>query len=687
MNRYARLLLIAALLAGATVVPGGSRLGLVEPANAQAAQPATRTHKRAAAAKPAKLSNAGCLACHSDPSLTKEEDGKQVSLQVNEEKFTSSIHGSMFTCVDCHKDVTSVPHESTPAKPSCVQCHAEQQKAYDSGLHAKAREAGVAQAATCVDCHGDAHEILPAGDPNSKVSHKNVAATCGACHGERQVMALAGMNAAPFHSYEDSIHGKLVAGGNEKAAVCNDCHGAHDIRPPSDPQSSIFRKNVPQTCAKCHQVEKAEFMASIHGQAVSKGNLHAPVCTDCHGTHLIKTATDPTSSVAAANLSKDTCAQCHDNVKMSQEFGVVGGRKTSYLNSYHGLATERGSKQAANCASCHGVHNILPSSDPRSTINKANLVHTCGKCHPGANANFAASRMHIDPHAADIESKVVRFVRDFYQLLIIATIGGMLLHNGLVLQRKLSDLRAGHTHVMGGPRVVVRMSFNQRAQHICLFISFLVLVLTGFALKYPNSWLGMMFLGESVRRTVHRTAGVVLILVGVYHVWYVSATREGRKLVIDFLPEWKDIADVKDALLYYLRLSGRKPQFKRFNYAEKMEYWALVWGTVVMGVTGVMMWAKVSVGNHVPRWFIDAATAVHFYEAILASLAILVWHFYMVIFDPEVYPMNWAWYDGKMSLQHYVEEHGADMDTISTAIEASAEASELHEVQDARNQQ
>jgi hypothetical protein len=106
-----------------------------------------------------------------------------------------------------------------------------------------------------------------------------------------------------------------------------------------------------------------------------------------------------------------------------------------------------------------------------------------------------------------------------------------------------------------------------------------------------------------------------------------------------------------------------------------------------MGVTGVMMWAKVSVGNHVPRWFIDAATAVHFYEAILASLAILVWHFYMVIFDPEVYPMNWAWYDGKMSLQHYVEEHGADMDTISTAIEASAEASELHEVQDARNQQ
>ena len=93
-----------------------------------------------------------------------------------------------------------------PLKPSCAECHADYQKAYDSGLHAKARAAGVKQAAACLDCHGDAHEILPAADPNSKVSHKNVAATCGACHGQRKVMAQAGMSAAPFNSYEDSIH-------------------------------------------------------------------------------------------------------------------------------------------------------------------------------------------------------------------------------------------------------------------------------------------------------------------------------------------------------------------------------------------------------------------------------------------------------------------------------------------------
>ena len=103
-----------------------------------------------------------------------------------------------------------------------------------------------------------------------------------------------------------------------------------------------------------------------------------------------------------------------------------------------------------------------------------------------------------------------------------------------------------------------------------------------------------------------------------------------------------------------------------------MEYWALVWGTIVMAVTGVMIWAKVEFGNHLPRWVIDAATAVHFYEAILASLAILVWHFYMIIFDPEVYPMNWAWYDGKVTYELYQSEHGLDVETLNQAVEADA---------------
>ena len=135
-------------------------------------------------------------------------------------------------------------------------------------------------------------------------------------------------------------------------------------------------------------------MQSIHGQAIARGNAQSPVCTDCHGIHSIKAHADPNSPVAEQNLSRDTCARCHEGVRLSQEFGVPGNRVSSYMDSYHGLAAEGGSVVAANCSSCHGVHNILPSSDPRSTINRANLDATCGKCHKGVTQKFTLTRVH-----------------------------------------------------------------------------------------------------------------------------------------------------------------------------------------------------------------------------------------------------------------------------------------------------
>ena len=195
-------------------------------------------------AKAAKMSSEDCLGCHSDPSLTIEENGKTVSLGVDDAKFKASIH-SMFTCTDCHTDVTAAPHDPKPAKPQCATCHAEQQNKYEHGIHAKAAAAGNANVAKCQDCHGNVHEILPASDPKSKVAHTNIPATCGACHGKELVMAGSGVTSAPFNSYEQSVHGKAVTGGSEKAAVCTDCHGAHDICPEptrSRPlRSSTFR--------------------------------------------------------------------------------------------------------------------------------------------------------------------------------------------------------------------------------------------------------------------------------------------------------------------------------------------------------------------------------------------------------------------------------------------------------------
>jgi cytochrome b subunit of formate dehydrogenase len=616
-----------------------------------------------------KPTNEECLVCHSDSTMAADVNGKQVSLYVNPEAFKNSIHGALFACVDCHSDIKSSPHETKPLKVSCAQCHAEQQSAYDHSYHASAIKAGDGQAATCVDCHGSPHELLPTADPKSPVNHANIPATCGTCHGQKFVMGASGHSAQPFLSYQESVHGKAVAAGSDKAAVCTDCHGSHKILAASDSKSPIFKFNVPATCAKCHEKVQQEFAQSIHGQALSRGNSQAPVCTDCHGIHSIKAHLDPNSSVSSSNLARVTCARCHEGVRLSQEFSIEGRRSTTYLASYHGLASKLGSQVVANCASCHGVHNILPSSDPHSTINRANLVATCGQCHPGVTEKFALGRVHVDaPLSADMGSVAVRWIRKFYLGMIFAVIGAMLLHN-LVIWRYKAILRRNQQH-----RAVVRMTRQQRWQHIVLFVSFIALVITGFALKYPDTWFAT-FLGmsEKVRGIAHRVAGVILIGMGAYHLVYIALSRDGRRLVSDFLPTTKDAFDLLGTLRYYLGLRTEKPAFRRFTYAEKAEYWALVWGLVVMAATGIMLWAKILVGHVLARWWLDAATAIHFYEAILATLAIVVWHFYQVFLDPDVYPMNWAWWDGKMSFEHYREEHGEDTETLLAAARTGAE--------------
>lgn len=608
----------------------------------------------ALAAHPKLLKNEDCLACHSDSSLAKDVNGKAVSLYVDPKKFGGSVH-SAFTCVDCHKDVTAIPHQDNVAKPACSTCHTDEQKAYDGSLHAHAIKAGDGQAANCTNCHGSPHEIVPSSDPQSRVNRVNIATTCGSCHGQKFVMEPSGHNTQEFVSYEQSIHGKAVQNGSQQAAVCTDCHGTHEILPPTDVKSPIYKSNVPMTCGKCHDAASKEFMASVHGQAVAKGNWQSPVCTDCHGIHSILAHTDPKSPVSSTQLAQATCGRCHEGVALTRDFGVAGQRGSTYLASYHGLASRLGSSVVANCASCHGAHSIFASADPRSSVNSANLAHTCGQCHPGASSKFSLSKIHVGaPLADDVGSKVSGWIRRLYLTLIFVVIGGMLLHNAILLYARLAERRPK------GP-VVIRMNRNQRIQHMTLFISFFLLVVTGFALKYPESWLAHLpLMSETPRRLVHRIAAVLMIVTSLYHLMYLIRTVEGRKLVVDMLPGIRDAKDAIGNLYHHATGKGEKPQFARFTYAEKAEYWALVWGIIVMALTGIMLWAKVSFGNWLPRWWLDAATAIHFYEAILATLAIIVWHWYQVLFAPEVYPMNWAWWNGQIPLHHYQEEHPLD---------------------------
>jgi formate dehydrogenase gamma subunit len=202
------------------------------------------------------------------------------------------------------------------------------------------------------------------------------------------------------------------------------------------------------------------------------------------------------------------------------------------------------------------------------------------------------------------------------------------------------------------------MTAAQRWQHFVLAVSFIVLALTGFALKFPDSWLAKVLgSSEPFRRWTHRVAGIIMLLVGAYHLVYLLTTRDGRKLVADLFPVKKDVLDAWQAVRYLTGWSSHKPQVGRFGYAEKMEYWAVVWGTIIMGATGLAIWFKIDVTRFFPRWIVAVATTIHYYEAVLACLAIIVWHFYHVIFDPEIYPLNTACLDGRISEEFQTHEH------------------------------
>jgi cytochrome b subunit of formate dehydrogenase len=213
------------------------------------------------------------------------------------------------------------------------------------------------------------------------------------------------------------------------------------------------------------------------------------------------------------------------------------------------------------------------------------------------------------------------------------------------------------------------MTVSERIQHWLLLASFTILVLTGFALRYPEAWLfegirrfsGVLF---EWRGIAHRIAGVVLVAASIYHVGYLTLTARGREFFRDISPRRGDLRDIGNALRYYLGGTRERPRFGRFSYIEKSEYWALVWGTVVMAATGTVLWFQDAFIALLSKLGWDAARSIHVYEAVLATLAILVWHLYFVIFNPDVYPMNLAWLKGTLSEEEMREEHPLELEAI-----------------------
>lgn len=372
-----------------------------------------------------------CLTCHSAPSFQGARgDGKRMSLHVDYRTLASSVHSDR-SCVDCHVDFQAqkFPHKRKADPVECARCHHKGNRVgapnsthielYADSVHGSALKTGDPDAPGCKACHG-AHDVRPSNDPRSTTFRSNISETCGRCHFDAGFAQRHGL--ASVERYKDSIHARAVErkAGIRIAAVCTDCHGVHDIRGPGQSGSSAGRPRRSHTCGKCHKDVLEEYEQSIHGRAVARGVRNAPVCNDCHGEHLISKPSSPDSPVYPTHVAQ-TCSKCHEDVGIQRRFGLPANRLSSYIGSYHGVANKYGDVTVANCATCHGPHNVLPSSDPRSAVNKKNLPRTCSKCHPGAGKNFAAGSIHVIPTPK--QDAVVFWVRAFYLLFVVGLIG------------------------------------------------------------------------------------------------------------------------------------------------------------------------------------------------------------------------------------------------------------------------
>ena len=227
-------------------------------------------------------------------------------------------------------------------------------------------------------------------------------------------------------------------------------------------------------------------------------------------------------------------------------------------------------------------------------------------------------------------------------------------------------------------QLYLRWTKVERAQHWVLASSFFILVLTGFALKYPDSWWAWPFVYANktidLRSILHRIAATAYLILAVFHIAYLIVTERGRAQFRALMFRARDLADMKQQILHNLGKRVPVPKYGHFTYWEKMEYWALVWGTFIMATTGLLLWFENISLQILPLWALDVATVIHLYEAILASLAILVWHFYFVIFNPRVYPVNFSMFDGYLTEEEMAEEHAGELEELQKHVREGQDA-------------
>jgi cytochrome b subunit of formate dehydrogenase len=618
----------------APAIPGGLY------ASAHAGLSCLSCHRGASQPHAAGVATRGCTACHADA-------GRALAASAH----NPGVEGApgCYTCHGAGHRVTSLGAEHlqpTYGPRICARCHARETEVYLKSAHARAAAAGEGPAPTCDFCHGAAHTTEPvATDHQLSAAHQPV--FCGGCHAGKLATPESPFSIPdPRAALLASVHGRINPATGTYNANCADCHYLHDEQPAWHYASSTHFMNVAGTCGACHEPEHKLYAASVHGLAVAAGVRDAPTCPNCHGDHGVVAVADYEAGGRATRVVA-ACSSCHYSLALNAKFNLPNDRVETFERSYHGVVSEGGKTTAADCGSCHRVHDVLPASNPRSSVHPANLEETCGACHLRVTERFVGTDVHRA--LARPRRSPGDYVAIVYIVMIVVLIGGMVSHNVVDYVAKVRAIRRAQ---LERAQVVVRLRRIERLQHIVLILSFALLAFTGFAIKYPSaflfSWLVKLEGAYRLRVTSHKVFAVLLIAASLYHLGYLLFTKNGRARLRAIRPRLSDLREGTLTVLHALGLVKERPEFGEFNYAEKAEYWALVWGTVIMALTGLYLWLDPYIQQFFPYWLYEVLRTVHFYEAILAVTAIVVWHFYFVIFDPSIYPMNFAWLDGKV---------------------------------------
>lgn len=597
------------------------------------------------------MSNGDCLKCHGQAGIRPITPGSTASLYVNGNELAGSRH-SRIACVQCHTGGTpsNVRACSTiKDKVDCSICHDKVVSQYRESVHGTLAQQGSPDAPLCRDCHSP-HGTQGKLESSSPTFSRNVPALCAKCHqsGQKAAVRYTGKQTNIVQHYRESIHGKgLLQSGLTVTANCADCHTPHHELPAADPRSSVNRANLADTCSQCHRGIYEQFTASVHSPKVTHTSKPLPVCEDCHSAHSIRR-----TDLSDFRLGiMDQCGRCHQQIT------------SSYFETFHGKVSELGGLKTAKCYDCHGSHDILPVNDARSRLSRANIVNTCGRCHTGSHRQFAGYLTHATHH--DPKKYPFLFIT-FWSMtsLLIGTLVVSGAHTLLWLPRSLEYRRSGNGGEKKSGTYVRRFRRFHRNLHLMVVSSFLGLALTGMILKFSYAgWAKVMAQvlgGFEAAGVIHRFCAALTFTYFGLHLYDLARQQRASG------KNWFRFITGEDSMLFnrqdwhefigslkWFFGRGPRPEYGRWTYWEKFDYFAVFWGVAVIGGTGLLLWFPEVFTRVVPGWAVNVATTIHSDEALLAVSFIFVVHFFNTHFRPEKFPIDTVIFTEGMPLEEF----------------------------------